>query len=116
VITYVRWLAVQDDRNPNNEFVELTLDSRFAPSGTYDVSRSTLRNNEGDTFTFPDGFLIHQGAPVRVYMGTGQNSSTELYWRRNSGVFDPMGDCVRFQRPGTVGRGYAVVGPGGTCQ
>lgn len=97
-ITYVRWLAANDDQNPNNEFVELTLDSRYASAGTYDLSRYALRNNRGDTFTFPDGFRMQQGLVARIYVGSGQNSSTELYWGRVSGVFDPMGDCIRLQR------------------
>jgi murein DD-endopeptidase MepM/ murein hydrolase activator NlpD len=113
-ITYVRWLATHDDQNPNNEFVELTLDPHFAPSGTFDLSRYTMRDNQGDTFTFPDGFRIQQGATVRVYVGTGQNTATELYWGRSSGAFNPMGDCVRLQAPNTPGA-YRVATPGGSC-
>jgi murein DD-endopeptidase MepM/ murein hydrolase activator NlpD len=114
-ITFVRWLAARDDQNPNNEFVELTLNPRYAPAGVYDLTRHTLRNNQGDTFTFPDGFRIRQGATVRVYVGPGQNSSTELYWGRSSGVFNPMGDCVRLQGPTWVGA-YRVATPGGSCK
>jgi len=97
-ITFVRWFAAGDD-NPNNQFVELTLDPRYAPSGKYDLSRHTLQNNQGDTFTFPDGFWIQRGATVRVYVGAGQSNATDLYWGRSSGVFDQLGDCIKFQGP-----------------
>jgi murein DD-endopeptidase MepM/ murein hydrolase activator NlpD len=113
-ITLVRWLAARDDLNPNNEFVELTLNPRNAPFGTYDLSGHTLRNNQGDTFTFPGGFRIQQGATVRVYVGSGQNSPTELYWGRDSGVFDPMGDCLRLQGP--TWRGPYRIGLGTACK
>jgi hypothetical protein len=101
-------------QNPNNEFVELTLDPRYAPSGTYDLSRYTLRNNQGDTLTLPDCFRIHQGTTVRVYGGAGENTATELYWGRSTGVFNPMGDCVRLQRP-TRGGPYFVATVRGSC-
>jgi murein DD-endopeptidase MepM/ murein hydrolase activator NlpD len=113
-ITFVRWLAARDDLNPNNEFVELTLNPRNAPSGTYDLSGHTLRNNQGDTFTFPGGFRMQQGTTVRVYVGSGRDSPTELYWGRNSGVFDPMGDCIRLQGP--TWRGPYRLGLGIACK
>lgn len=109
--TFIRWLAISQD--PNSQFVELTLDPRYAPSGTFDLSKATLRNNQGDTFTFPDGFAIHQGVTVRVYAGSGQNSASELYWGRSNGIFDPTGDCVYFQAAGW--RGPYRLGLGKVC-
>jgi hypothetical protein len=96
--TFVRWFAAGDD-NPNNQFVELTLHPRYAPSCKYDLSRHTLQNNQGDTFTFPDGFWIQRGATVGVYVGSGQSNATELYWGRSGGVFNQPGDCIKFQGP-----------------
>ena len=89
----------QDERHPNNEYVELTLDPRFAQGGRFTLTGFTLRNNSGDMFTFPDGFTIEEGRPVRVYSGEGQNTNSELYWNRGSGAWDDLGDCARLVRP-----------------
>jgi murein DD-endopeptidase MepM/ murein hydrolase activator NlpD len=98
-ITRLRWMGYADSQNPNNEFAELTLDPRFAPSGSFDLTGFTLSNNAGESFTFPDGFVIHQDAPVRVYARSGTNTDTELYWGRSAPAWDPMGDCAHLVRP-----------------
>ena len=78
-----------------------------------DLSQFTLRNNQGDTFTFPNGFRIQRDTIVRVYVGSGQNTASELYWGRSSGVFDPLGDCITLQPPTPLG-GYRL-GLGKAC-
>jgi len=32
-------------------------------------------------------------------VGAGQSNATDLYWGRSSGVFDQLGDCIKFQGP-----------------
>ena len=98
-ITEFRWTGVRDNENPNNEFVKLELDPRYAPSGTFDLTGFTLTNSGGDSFQFPDGFTITQDQPVRVFTGSGINSETQLYWGLSSGVWDNMGDCVFLVAP-----------------
>ena len=92
-------MGVRDNENPNNEFVKLELDPRYAPSGTFDLTGFTLTNSGGDSFQFPDGFTITQDQPVRVFTGSGINSETQLYWGLSSGVWDNMGDCVFLVAP-----------------
>jgi len=102
-ITAVRWMGVKDDQNPNNQFVELALDPRFAPSGSYDLSAVRLRNTRGDEFTFPAGFTLPQDRPVRVYSGAGQNSATDLFWNLGRGAWEHLaGDCAHLVRPDGV--------------
>lgn len=98
-ITALRWMGWRDTQNPNNEFVELMLDERFAPEPTFDLSGFTLKNNAGDAFHFPDGFHISQGHPIRVYAGPGEDIATELYWGLSGRAWDAMGDCAHLVRP-----------------
>lgn len=99
-ITAVRWMGVKDDQNPNNQFVELALDPRFAPSPSYDLSGFKLRNTRGDEFTFPAGFTLQPDRPVRVYSGAGQNSATDLFWNLGRGAWEHLsGDCAHLVRP-----------------
>jgi uncharacterized repeat protein (TIGR01451 family) len=94
-ITTFRHMGWKDDDNPNNEFVEITLDRRFVTSGTVDLTGFSLRNNEGNVFNFPSGFILRDGSPVKVYSGSGINTNTELYWGQSRGMWDNMGDCAR---------------------
>ena len=113
-ITTFRHMGWKDDDHPNNEFVEITLDSRFAPSGTQNLTGFSLRNNKGDVFNFPINFILHDGSPVKIFSGSGVNTSTELYWGQSHGMWNDMGDCAR--RVNATG-GIYFVGPTapGTC-
>ena len=93
-ITAIRWMGYRDDQNPNNEYVQLELDPRFASSGVSDLTGFRLQNNRGESFQFPDGFAIQQNRPVRIFTGSGKNTATELYWKLSHGVWDNRGDCA----------------------
>jgi murein DD-endopeptidase MepM/ murein hydrolase activator NlpD len=113
-ITAIRWMGYKDSENPNNEFVELTLDPRFSSGPDFDLTGFRLRNNNGDSFFFPDGFVIHENQPVRIYTGAGQNTATVLYWGRSGGVWDNMGDCAYLVR--SIGSNMYRLTYGGGCQ
>ncbi len=98
-LTAFRDMGWKDEDNPNNEFVELTLDTRFSVSNVMDLTGFSLRNNEGDVFNFPSGFLLHDGSPVKVFTGSGVNTDTELYWGQSRGMWDDIGDCARRLNP-----------------
>jgi hypothetical protein len=111
-ITRVRYQGVRDAANPNNEYVEITRDNRFAPA-TLDLSGFTLRNKAGDTFTFPAGFtLTTDRTSVRVFTGTGTNTATELFWGQASGKWNNLVECVRFLNAANVLRNQAGWGAG----
>jgi murein DD-endopeptidase MepM/ murein hydrolase activator NlpD len=97
-VTSVRWVGVRDGSNPNNEFVELTADSRYS-GASVDLTGFALRNNGGDTFRFPSGFRLRAGGSVRVYSGRGTDSESALYWGRTAGVWNNRGDCARLVYP-----------------
>jgi murein DD-endopeptidase MepM/ murein hydrolase activator NlpD len=112
-ITSVRFQGVRDDQNPNNEYVEITRDNRFAPA-TLDLTGFTIKNKAGDTFTFPAGFaLTTTRTSVRVFSGTGTNTLTELFWGQSTGKWSNTAECVKFFNAAAVIRNQA--GWGGGC-
>lgn len=90
-----------DNENKNGEWV--TIRSR---SGAADLTGFVLKDESAShRFTFPDGFVLSEGATVRVFSGCGSNSETNLYWCNplsavwnNSGdtafLLDPNGNVV----------------------
>jgi hypothetical protein len=94
-ITRVRYVGVNDATNPNNEFVDVTMDPRYVSGGRFDLSGWRLRNNAGTTYTFPTGTTLTSTSPtVHVYTGVGLNTSTQVYWGQASGVWNNLGDCA----------------------
>ena len=112
-ITVFRWMGANDAENPNNEFVEITLDGRYVTTPTFDMTGFTLRNNRGDVFTFPPGFQMRVGQSVRVYTGPGVRTDTELFWGLGAGVWDNTRDCARLIYP--TGGSYFLGNASGTC-
>jgi hypothetical protein len=114
-VAITRWSVrgVRDDLNPNNEFVELTLDPRFnSGNTTRSLTGYTLQNRVGDTHAFPAGLLIRDGQPIRVHTGPGVNGATVLFWGLNRGVWDNLSECIQLVSPGG---GRYRIGIGGGC-
>ena len=101
-ITTVRSMSFNDDQNPNNEFIEFTLDPRYAGASSLDLSGYYILNNNGDRFDIPQGTSITLSSPLVIRAGTGVSSSQLLYQNRSSGMWNNDGDCVRlFRKSGT---------------
>jgi murein DD-endopeptidase MepM/ murein hydrolase activator NlpD len=98
-ISVMRWMGPHDETNPNNEYVTLQIDPAVYAGSKYDMTGMHLRNNEGDQYDFPAGFNIVAGVSVRVHVGSGANSTTDLYWGKSSGVFNNLGDCAELIYP-----------------
>jgi murein DD-endopeptidase MepM/ murein hydrolase activator NlpD len=114
-ITAVRFQGVRDDQNPNNEYVEITRDNRFAPA-TLDLTGFTIKNKAGDTFTFPAGFtLTTDRTVVKVFSGSGTNTSTELYWGQGAGKWNNLQECVKFFNAAGVIRNQVGWGSTAPC-
>jgi hypothetical protein len=60
---------------------------------TVDVTGWTLRDNDGNAFTFPEQILF-SNATVTVYTRVGDNTPIALYWGRSQGVWGQEGDTV----------------------
>jgi murein DD-endopeptidase MepM/ murein hydrolase activator NlpD len=113
-ITGWAWAGPDDLHNPGNEFVEVALDTRYSGGPTRDLTGFTLRNNGGDVYAFPAGFVLHGDRPVRVYSGPGVDTDTALHWGRPAGVWNNTRDCVRLVYP--AGGYYYFVNAPGACQ
>jgi murein DD-endopeptidase MepM/ murein hydrolase activator NlpD len=103
-ITQAVYAGVRDDLNPNNEFVELTLDTRFnSGNTTRNLTGYRLENRAGETYPLPAGFVIRDGQPVQIYSGHGVNGEAVLFWGRDRGAWDNLVECIQLVSP-TGGR------------
>lgn len=80
-----------DNDNKNGEWV--TIRSR---SGAADLTGFVLKDETAShRYTFPDGFVLSQGASVRVFTGCGSDSEINLYWcNARSAVWNNSGDTA----------------------
>lgn len=80
-----------DNDNKNGEWV--TIRSR---SGAADLTGFVLKDESAShRYTFPDGFVLAEGASVRVFSGCGSNSENQLYWcNSRSAVWNNSGDTA----------------------
>lgn len=74
----------------NDEWVDVRNDG----SSVLDMSGYTLQDEAGNTYTFPDSFTLHPDSTVRVHTGDGTDTMTDLYWGRDSGVWNDDGDTA----------------------
>jgi murein DD-endopeptidase MepM/ murein hydrolase activator NlpD len=100
LITQFVFEGVRDDVNPNNEYVEISLNPQL-PSATLDGYQ--LRgDNSGVSYSFPPGITLTPALPkIRVYTGVGANVPTTLYMGRPSGIWSNLlsDDCMRLVAP-----------------
>lgn len=92
VIARVHYMGVDDDHNPNNEFIEVTANPSV---GDAVLTGITLVDNRGERFAFPSGSILPAGQSLRVFSGSGTNSATALYWGRTAPAWDDIADCAR---------------------
>lgn len=93
-ITKVRWMGANDQRNPNNEFVEFSLDPRFG-ARKRDLTGFRLKNNQGKVVRLRPAAQTSAKKPLRVFSGSGRNTNTKLFLNQKKGIWDDNGDCVR---------------------
>ena len=92
--------GVRDDVNPNNEYVEVSLNPLLSSAS---LDGYQLRGDEsGVSYSFPPGMTVTSAQPtVRIYTGIGTNSATTLYMARPAGIWSNLlsGDCMRLVAP-----------------
>jgi len=59
----------------------------------------TLRDDANHVFTFPT-FTLNPSAFVRVWVKSGTNTATDLYWGRSQAVWNNTGDCAYLRNSG----------------
>ena len=98
VITRMSGFSWRDDRYPNGEWIEVAL-AEGNPKDKLTLSGVQIRNNAGDTYTFPKGFTLRAGEPVRVFSGEGTDTDRALFWGRSAGAWDDAADCAHLVSP-----------------
>ncbi len=98
LISKVRYMGVNDKANPNNEFIELSINKAEAPNG-YFLGNHQLSNDKGQSFILPDGIYIYPDQSIRVYSGQGRNSETRIYLQASNGIWDDSSGCVSLKTP-----------------
>ena len=113
-ITTVRWMGRNDDANPENEFVEFVVNPHTKKGQTVDLSGARVKNNGGDEYVFPDGTVITEGTPLKLFSGDVTESAATRAWRSKKPIWNNQGDCVQlFSKSGS--RMYRFVFAGGSC-
>ncbi len=65
-----------------------------AAGNSQDMTGWTLEDFGGHTYSFPDGFILPGGASINVWTRDGTDTSTDLFWGRNSAVWGNEGDTA----------------------
>ncbi len=70
----------------------LPLDGEYAlienrGAGNQDMTGWTLSDDRGQTYFFPAGFVLPDGASVRVWTRSDTDIESDLYWGRDSAVW-----------------------------
>jgi hypothetical protein len=90
VITSANFAAPSPEKeNLNEEWVEVSN------NGTSDANLTgwTLEDAQNHTFTIPD-FSLKAGAKAKIRTGTGNDTSEDLFWNRNSSIWNNSGDVA----------------------
>lgn len=59
-----------------------------------ELSGWTVENEDGQSYAFPEGFVLDAGDSVTLHSGEGADSETDLYWGATDPVWDDDGDTV----------------------
>ncbi|MBK8250063.1 MAG: peptidoglycan DD-metalloendopeptidase family protein [Gemmatimonadetes bacterium] len=95
-ITAVQWMGVDDRHNPNNEYIELTLDPNVA--STASLNGFQIRGDKsGFTYNVPPGITLTTASPtLRIHSGVGVNTATQIFMGRTTPMWsNAFDDCAR---------------------
>ncbi|WP_430505909.1 lamin tail domain-containing protein [Haloparvum sp. PAK95] len=79
-----------ESENLNDEYVVF----ENAGDAALDLGGWTVEDEVGKTYTFPEGFTLDAGATVTLHTGSGTDTGADLYWGRDSPVWNNDGDTV----------------------
>jgi len=71
-----------DATNPNGEWIDITNTGSKAA----DLRDWRLQYKTATFYDFNTSLSVAAGATIRIFMGSGTDSSTELYWGNTSGI------------------------------
>ena len=73
-----------DRLNLDDEYITLKNTGKEA----IEMTGWTLSNEDGQVYTFPDGFSLDGGAKVTLFSGCGENTDEQLHWCTSEEVWD----------------------------
>lgn len=84
---------------------------------TVDLTDWWVKTSRHWHYYFPDGTLLPAGATIRLWTGTGTDTSTNLYWGLPSPIFKATGEIVQLftSRSVLAGGDYAFDQYSGNC-
>ena len=87
-IAHVEW----NPPGPDWDGEYVLIENRGADS--QDMTGWTLGDTNNHTYFFPDGFILADGAEVRVWTRSGVDTNDDLFWGRSSAVWGNEGDAA----------------------
>lgn len=79
-----------DEDNLNDEYVVLINSG----DEVIRLSGWSMHDEHGNTFDFPNGFVLTPSHSATIYTGSGTNMATALYWHHETPVWNNDGDTV----------------------
>ncbi len=80
---------------------------KFEGEGNLDITSWQLKDDNGNTFTFPNVTLYPNGA-VQVHTNTGTDTVIDLYWGTSDAVWDSGEEARLFDSQGNLRAVYKV--------
>lgn len=68
----------------DDEWVEMVNSGMMSQDFTF----WTIIDENNNTYSFPEGFVLNPGATVKVHTTLGNNTETDLFWGRDDLVWD----------------------------
>lgn len=81
--------------DPEDEYVVFRNDG----DERLDLSGWRVENGLGESYEFPDGFVLAPNEQVTIHSGEGRDSEIDLYWRSDETVWDRQGGTVVVRSP-----------------
>jgi len=89
-ITNASFVAPSPEReNLNGEWIEISNQGESDEN----LAGWKLEDRQNHTYAFPD-FILKAGASVRIHTGVGSDTSEDLYWNRNTAIWNNDGDTA----------------------
>jgi hypothetical protein len=91
VVSEVNFTATSPERDHlNEEWIAIEN------VGTMNISMKgwSILDNGNHKYSFPDTFILTAGGKVRIHTGKGENTNFDLFWGRDSPVWNNNGDTV----------------------
>ena len=80
-----------EDADLNEEYVVF----ENAGEEPMELGGSTVSDREGNSYSFPQGFVLEPGQTVTLHSGDGSDTDEHLYWGANSRVWNEDSDEIR---------------------